>query len=75
MKTFYIETDRLTIAANRVLRFVYSEDDHGAVNLRKVIDPLTSEEFTLAELKIMTSPAAVLNMQTAYLGSYHRTYL
>ena len=73
MKSFYIETDKLTLVV-RNLRYVYSESDNGEISFIKVVDPITCEDVSRDELMKQTSHDAVLNMATAYLGNYKRTY-
>jgi hypothetical protein len=73
MKSFFIETDQLTVAI-RMLRYVYNETDEGAISLVKVVDPATLEEISVEDLKKISNPTSLLNMATAYMATYKRTY-
>lgn len=74
MKQFYIETDRL-IQMNKILRFVYVEDNDGVVSFVKVIDPQTNDELALIDMKNYVSDDALLNITTAHHAiSYAKVY-
>ena len=74
MKQFYIETDRLT-QMNKILRFVYVEDNDGVVSFVKVIDPQTNDELSLIDMKNYVSDDVLLNITTAHHAiSYARVY-
>jgi len=73
MKTFYIETDRLT-QATRTLRYVFSETSDDDISFIKVVDPETNEVFTAEEMKKDSSPDLFLSIATAYRGNYKRVY-
>jgi hypothetical protein len=74
MKQFYIETDRLT-QMNKILRFVYVEDNDGVVSFVKVIDPQTNDELALIDMKNYVSDDALLNITTSHHAlSYAKVY-
>jgi hypothetical protein len=59
MKRFYIETDLLTTAAGRTLRYIYEEDGNGQVFLREILD---------------MSVELLLSLQTAHHSNFEKHY-
>jgi hypothetical protein len=74
MKRFYIETDLLTTAAGRTLRYIYEENANGQVFLREIVDPATKEEFAIDDIKKDMSHDLLLSMQTAHHGNFEKHY-
>jgi hypothetical protein len=73
MKCFYIETDKL-LTIIRPLRYYYIENEKGEIFIEKIVDPAKNEEIKVKEL-LSISGTNLLNIQTAHLGNYDRTYV